>query len=613
LFYDDGREGSSLARDPYIASQRVRSAMCVPIELSGRCIGAIYLENGLSPGVFTPERVEIVVALAAQAAISLSNARLFGALGASEAEWRSLVDHAPDLIMVVNREHAIEFLNHAPLGLDAGSLCGARVESFLSATGRCPLAEAIDGVFERGGHVSCDTEYAAPGQRRRLLVTRISPIAIDGKVARVTLLSTDVTDRRAMEDHLSQTQKLEAIGTLAGGVAHDFNNLLSVIRGSCELGLRSCPDDSPHLPRYQTILATTARATSLTRQLLTFSRKGSTDLESLSLNQVIEHACKMLERLLGEDVQIERELEPGMGSIRMNRCQLEQVLLNLSINARDAMPGGGRLSFHTREKIIADEGSNTGLAPGRYAWLGVTDTGCGMDEATRQRIFEPFFTTKDVGRGTGLGLATVHGIVYRAGGQVNVTSTLGAGTTFEILLPIISGPPALESAPAAPVSELPRGAETILLVEDNHEVRALTAAMLEGQGYRVISARNGHEALRDSAAIAAADLLFTDVIMPGLKGTELARQVLSQKPDIKLLYSSGRDLDLSSERDLPTLYPAPFLPKPYSLAQLAHAVRSLLDGSGALGWGETGYGEIAPESPAQGALETAASGGDQGP
>jgi predicted ATPase/signal transduction histidine kinase/CheY-like chemotaxis protein len=576
FIYDDGRDGSSLAHDAYIAGRGVRAAMCVPIELQGRCIGAIYLENNLSPGVFTPERIEIVVALAAQAAISLTNARLFGALRASDAEWRSLVDHAPDLIMVVNREHAIEFMNHAPLGMDAG-LRGARVESFLSATGRSSLAEAIDSVFERGGHVSCDTQYAVNGQRRRLLVTRISPIAIDGKVARVTLLSTDVTDRRAIEDHLSQTQKLEAIGTLAGGVAHDFNNLLSVIMGTCEVGLRSCSDDCPHQQRYTAILATTARATSLTRQLLTFSRKGSSDIEALSLDEVIEDSCKMLERLLGEDVQIERALSPGMGRVLMNRCQLEQVLLNLSINARDAMPGGGRLSFRTREEVIERGSSNSSLPPGRYAVLEVTDTGCGMDDATRRRVFEPFFTTKSVGRGTGLGLATVHGIVYRAGGQVNVTSTLGVGTAFEILLPIASGAPVLENSSATLPAELPRGSETILLVEDNHEVRALTAAMLEGQGYRVISAANGTRALLDTAAIAAADLLFTDVLMPGLKGTELAREVLRRKPQIKLLYSSGRGLDLTLEHDLPGQGEAPFLPKPYSLAQLAHTVRSLLD------------------------------------
>jgi PAS domain S-box-containing protein len=575
--YDDGRDGSTLAHDPYIVGRGVRAAMCVPIELQGRCIGAIYLENNLAPGVFTPERSEIVVALAAQAAISLTNARLLGALRASDAEWRSLVDHAPDLIMIVNREHAIEFMNHAPLGMAAESLRGACVESFMSATGRTPLAEAIDSVFERGGHVSCDTQYAASAERLRLLVTRISPIAIDGKVARVTLLSTDVTERRAIEDHLSQTQKLEAIGTLAGGVAHDFNNLLSVIMGSCEVGLRSCSDDSPHQQRYAAILATTARATSLTRQLLTFSRKGSSDIETLSLAQVIDHSCKMLERLLGEDVQLERALSTGVGNVVMNRCQLEQVLLNLSINARDAMPNGGRLTFHTREKVIAPGSAESSLPPGRYAVLEVTDTGCGMDEAIRPRVFEPFFTTKGVGRGTGLGLATVHGIVYRAGGQVTVTSKLGAGTTFEILLPIVSGPPVSDHAPATQALELPRGSETILLVEDNHEVRALTAAMLEGQGYRVISATNGKEALLDTAAIAAADLLFTDVLMPGLKGTELAREVLRHKPQIKLLYSSGRGLDLTLGQDLPAQSEAPFLPKPYSLAQLAHTVRSLLD------------------------------------
>jgi signal transduction histidine kinase/CheY-like chemotaxis protein len=577
VIFDDAQDAHSLARDPYVAARRVRAAMCIPIELQNRCIGAIYLENNLSPGVFTRERIEIVVALAAQAAISLTNARLFGALRASEAEWRSLVDHAPDSIMIVDREHRIEFINHAPDGSDGRALLHARVDAFMFATGGAPLGDEIDRVFGQSGHVSCDTLYTS-GRGSRSLVTRISPIAIDGKVARVTLLSTDVTERRALEEHLAQTQKLEAIGRLAGGVAHDFNNLLSVIVSSCELGLRSSPGDEAHSKRYEAILATTSRATGLTRQLLTFSRKGASDIECLCLNQVVDHSCSMLERLLGEDVRLERQLAPELGRVLMNRSQLEQVLLNLSINARDAMPGGGTLTLRTREVDLDSSHPFASVVPGRYACLTVTDTGSGMDEATRQRVFEPFFTTKEIGRGTGLGLATVHGIAHRAGGHVHVTSTTGRGSTFDVFLPLARAERAALEARREPDStgpDLPRGSETILLVEDNDDVRRLAAAMLEGQGYHVITEATGQAALLNTAAIAAADLLLTDMLLPGLRGRDLAREVSRRKPGIKLLYSSGRDPELDQAPDEPS--PPPFLAKPYNLAQLAHTVRSLLD------------------------------------
>ncbi len=333
----------------------------------------------------------------------------------------------------------------------------------------------------------------------------------------------DITERKALEAQLQQAQKMESIGRLAGGVAHDFNNLLTVINGYSQLLLGKLSPGDPLRANLEEIHKAGERAAGLTRQLLAFSRKQVLEPRVLDLNQVVEEMRPMLERLVGEDVEVRVELNAEAGTVRADPHQLEQVVMNLVVNARDAMPGGGKLLIETA-RVERDESyaqSHPEARAGRYVMLAVSDNGVGMDEETRQRIFEPFFTTKEVGKGTGLGLSMVQGIVAQSGGYINVYSEPGQGTTFKIYLPALAEAVADAGRPAA-VPAL-GGKETVLVVEDQAEVRNYAVAVLKAYGYRVITAENAGEALllceRERGRI---HLVLTDVVMPNVSGRELA-------------------------------------------------------------------------------------------
>ena len=351
----------------------------------------------------------------------------------------------------------------------------------------------------------------------------------------------DVTQQRDLEAQLRQSQKMDAIGRLAGGVAHDFNNLLVVIQSYAELIREDLPEENPARQDLDEVLAATRRAAALTKQLLAFSRSEPVQPVDLQLSEVVSGIEKMLRRIIGEDIELFIELSPTLGLVRADPGQLDQVLLNLVVNARDAMPSGGQLTIATQNVTLnhEDVDAHPNLTPGDFVMLAVTDTGTGMDAETQRRIFEPFFTTKEVGKGTGLGLATVYGIVQQSGGQVRVYSELGRGTAFKLYFPR-RDEAARTLAPRAATGEKTQLGATVLVVEDDSAVRQVAARILRGHGYRVLEAR------RPAEARAVCDehgsqihLLLTDVIMPECTGPQLAQELTSRHPELRVIYMSG--------------------------------------------------------------------------
>jgi PAS domain S-box-containing protein len=423
------------------------------------------------------------------------------------------------------------------------------------------------------------------GERRLVRWTNTTLRDPDGKMVGVAGLGDDITDfkeaqdaLRKSEEQLRQAQKMEAVGQLAGGIAHDFNNLLTAIIGYSQLASRRVPKDDPLRHNIDEIERAGERAAALTRQLLAFSRKQLLQPKVLDLNSIVAETQKMLGRLLGEDVDIQTVLDPATGRIKADPGQIEQVIMNLAVNARDAMPTGGRLTIETGNTNLTEDRGNGlfTIVPGPYVMLSVTDTGSGMDENIQSHIFEPFFTTKDIGKGTGLGLSTVYGIVKQSGGYIWITSAPGQGTRFDVYLPMVDEI-AEDCKPAGEPENDCRGRETILLVEDAAIVRSLVVEVLEERGYNVLEAEEGQQALDLCRAFdGPIHLLLTDVIMPGMSGRELRTRLAEVCPDTKVLFMSGYTDDAIvrhgiHESDMP------FLQKPFSPDALAQKVRELLD------------------------------------
>ena len=410
------------------------------------------------------------------------------------------------------------------------------------------------------------------------LVIRVAPIWQKGELLGFVGSAVDTTERANLEEQLRQAQKMEAVGRLAGGVAHDFNNMLAVINGYSELCLGRLEPGSPLSEPLREIHKAGERAATLTRQLLAFSRKQLLRPEVLDLNRVVSDMHTMLSRVIGEDVLLGTRLAPDLGRISADPGQIEQVILNLAVNARDAMPRGGRLTLSTRNVVLdaAALRHHAGQQAGNYVLLEVSDTGCGMSPDVQARIFEPFFTTKDLGEGTGLGLATVYGIVAQSEGHLEVESTPGTGSTFRIYLPQVATASPCEE-PAACVPEIPEGVETILLVEDEEMVRTLIRTILEGCGYRVLEAATAQDLdrIREQRPIAI-DLLVTDVVMPVRSGPEVAELLRQDYPELKVLFMSGYTDDAVIRRGVRTAE-ATFIQKPFSPLALAQKVRELLN------------------------------------
>jgi PAS domain S-box-containing protein len=392
----------------------------------------------------------------------------------------------------------------------------------------------------------------------------------------ILAISSDLTEQRRLEEQLLQSQKLEAVGRLAGGVAHDFNNLLTTILGYSELILQSRPEDPDLRDEIGEIRKASERAASLTRQLLAFSRKQVIEPRVLDVNALVAESSRMLRRIIGEDISLVTDLSPGLASVRADPVQLEQVIVNLAVNARDAMPEGGRLVVTTRPiRLDAPLPGRAGPGPGAWVKITVADSGVGMDRATQERIFEPFFTTKEKGKGTGLGLSTAYGIVKQSGGFIYASSEPGRGATFDIYLPSVNERPSeKDEEPAPPATEY--GRETILLAEDEDGLRALNRRILESHGYRVLAARDAEEASRLAGGQRTVDMLVTDIVMPGASGRQLARRLLQERPRLKVLYVSGY-LDGSAGAEGVLEPGANFLQKPFTPETLLRRVREALD------------------------------------
>ena len=491
-----------------------------------------------------------------------------------DQQFRAVFDNALDALLVVDDERRLVDANPAArlmLKVSSDALPPIAIETFLDPSSAAGIAERWPASL-RSRQDKGELILLAEGGKRTVEFTFTAAVM----PGRHLFIWRDVSERKLLEAQLLQSQKLETIGRLAGGVAHDFNNLLTVILGYGQLIMSEV--DGPLREQVQEITRAGERAATLTRQLLAFSRKQALQAAVLNLNAIIGDVEKMVRRLLDESIEIRTVMEPALWPVKVDPAQFEQVLVNLVVNAGDAMPDGGVLAIETRNVELLPPAFGTrrsDAAPGPYVLLQVSDTGSGMDEATRAHIFEPFFTTKDQGKGTGLGLAMVYGIVQQSGGHIVVDSTPGAGTTCRIYLPraaAAAGAIVNDESAARPRG----GTETILLVEDERPVRFLARQALERHGYRVLEASSGEEACVMAETHDGIDLLVTDVSMPDMNGKELAAILRGRAPGLKIVFISGyakTSVALQAfQKD------AVFCQKPFTGVVLAGAVRNLLDG-----------------------------------
>jgi two-component system, cell cycle sensor histidine kinase and response regulator CckA len=552
----------------------------VPLKSGTTCIGVLVVQSYSEKTRFAERDREILKFVSQQLAAAIEHKRYEEALRRSEARSRSLIlsaafgicrctlggrflDVNPALINMLGYESVEDLLKR-----------NARREIFVSPQELDRMAED----YRRTGSLT-GVEVQWRRKDARVIIVRLSgcaAISTDEPEEVLELIAEDITDRRQLEEQLRQAQKMDAVGRLAGGVAHDFNNLLMVINGYTEVLLEQLEKGSSMHHKVQSIQQAADRAATLTRQLLAFSRKQLLELKVVDVNTIVGDMERLLRPLIGENIELVTRLSSQTGRTRADAGQLEQVIMNLVVNAKDAMPEGGKLSLQTADVTVRPEFSeHRFIHPGRYAVISVSDTGHGMDEETQSRIFEPFFTTKEKGKGTGLGLSTVYGIVKQSSGYVFAQSEPGAGTTFYVYLPRVEDS-AEELSPAKSHQNEAGGCETVLLVEDEESVRELVRVTLASRGYKVLEAENGECGLRIAEEFKQhIDILITDVVMPGIGGRELAKTLLSLRPDISVLYLSGYTEDAVVAPG--ALGPGTaFLQKPFTLQNLAKKVREVL-------------------------------------
>ncbi|HEX6324041.1 MAG TPA: PAS domain S-box protein [Vicinamibacterales bacterium] len=500
------------------------------------------------------------------------------ALRRSELRYRALTESAPDAIFIVNASAEIEYDNGVAAGwfdLAEPSITGKRFHAVFPQAIAEGMWQAVSTVLASGTKQVREQAFETHSGELWIETSLVPITGEDGMTAAVLGVARDVTERKSLERQFLHAQRMEAVGRLAGGVAHDFNNLLTAILGYTEFvrdAIRGCAGSDAIAADLDEVRKAGERATYLTRQLLAFSRKNPSVSEQLDVNAIVVDVHRMLERILGEDIEMVVAANADAATVCADRGQIEQVLMNLSVNARDAMPKGGRLTIMTADAWFGESGGPNGLAPGAYLALSVRDTGCGMPRDVMERACEPFFTTKALGEGTGLGLSTVYGIVRQNGGDMVIDSRPDAGTLVTIFWPMAVGGVSQLSPEA---DALPHGAEVILIVEDDTGVRTMIRRVLEPCGYAVIEAQDVDHALALAGEDRPIDLLLTDVIMPGLNGPDLAQRIVARRPGLKVLYVSGFANALLSKRGATSR--VTFLSKPFTPSALAARVRSCLD------------------------------------
>ncbi|MEX1309709.1 MAG: PAS domain S-box protein [Candidatus Sulfomarinibacteraceae bacterium] len=499
-------------------------------------------------------------------------------LSLSEARYRLLVENQTDMVVKVDLEGRLIFVSPSyceTFGKTEEELIGFRFMPLVHEDDRERTERAMVALFSPPHSVYLEQRAMTKDGWRWLGWADTAVLDADGNVVEIIGVGRDITLRKKLEEKLLQSQKMEAIGQLAGGVAHDFNNILQAMRSNIEIAEREIAADSRAGLHLAEIRQSAERASDLTKQLLAFGRRQVIQPELIDLHERVEHAVSLLDRVIGEQIVIEVDPPAEPVTVRADARQLEQVLMNLCVNARDAMPSGGTISIAIGSRTVDQfvDGDDPWAAGGRFATLEVRDTGVGMDAATRSQIFEPFFTTKPMGQGTGLGLATVFGIVKQHEGFIDVESTPNEGTTVTILLPLVEGP----TPQKAPIELLdaPGGTETILLAEDEPSVRAVVQEILEESGYRVISVSNGHEAIMAlDQSDQQIDLAILDVVMPGAGGLDVVGHIRESRSSVKVVLTSGYSLELTrttASEDLP------LLTKPFRRDELLHLVRNVLD------------------------------------